>query len=173
MSKLRQGLKTLLLLAALCGPFVRLHADPPKEGMWLPHLLGLMNESDMKTMGLRLTAEDIYSVNQASLKDAVISFGGFCTGEVISDQGLVLTNHHCGFGAIQEHSSPENDLLTKGFWAMNKQQEMLNPGLTATFIIRIEEVTDKVLAGINGLDESQRAASIAASIAKVQAEARE
>jgi hypothetical protein len=164
-----KGFIALFFLPFLC---LALKADPPKEGMWLPQLLGLMNESDMKTMGLRLTAEDIYSVNQASLKDAVISFGGFCTGELISDQGLVLTNHHCGFGAIQEHSSPENDLLTNGFWAMDRHQELQNPGLTATFIIRIEDVTSQVLAEVTpGLDEAQRAAAVATAVARIQAEA--
>ena len=119
-----------------------------KEGMWLPLLLKSLNEADMQRMGLKLSAEDIYSVNQSSLKDAVVSFGGFCTGEIISDQGLILTNHHCGYGKIQSHSSVENDYLTNGFWAMNHSEELKNPGLTATFIVRMEDVTNAVLEGI-------------------------
>lgn len=118
------------------------------EGMWLPLLLKAMNEDDMQSMGMKLTAEDIYSVNQSSLKDAIVSFGGFCTGELISDQGLLLTNHHCGYGQIQRHSSVEDDLLTKGFWAMNREEELPNPGLFVTFLVRMEDVTEQVLQGI-------------------------
>lgn len=119
------------------------------EGMWLPLLLKAMNEDDMQSMGMKLTAEQIYSVNQSSLKDAIVSFGGFCTGELISDQGLLLTNHHCGYGQIQRHSSVENDLLTKGFWAMNSGEELANPGLFVTFLVRMEDVTEQVLEGID------------------------
>ncbi|WP_020537730.1 S46 family peptidase [Lewinella cohaerens] len=114
------------------------------EGMWLPLLLGQLNESEMQAMGMKMTAEDIYSVNQGSLKDAIVHFGGFCTGEVISSQGLLLTNHHCGFGQIQSHSSLENNYLEDGFWAMTKEQELPNPGLYVTFIVRIEDVTERV-----------------------------
>lgn len=85
------------------------------EGMWIPSLLNELNIADMQAKGLKLSAEDIYSINKSSIKDAIISFGGFCTGEIISDQGLILTNHHCGFGQIQSHSSVENDYLTDGF----------------------------------------------------------
>lgn len=132
-----------------------------KEGMWLPLLLKSLNEDDMQSMGLKLSAEDIYSVNQSSLKDAVISFGGFCTGEIISDQGLILTNHHCGYGQIQSHSSVENDYLTNGYWAMNHSEELKNPGLTATFIVRMEDVTAKILDGIDSkLKESKRQVEI-------------
>ena len=86
-----------------------------KEGMWIPLFLQELNEAEMKKMGLNITAEDIYSISQASLKDAIVIFGGGCTGEVVSDQGLVLTNHHCGYGAIQNHSSIDHDYLTDGF----------------------------------------------------------
>jgi len=128
-----------------------------KEGMWLPLLLKSLNESDMQEMGLKLSAEDIYSINKSSLKDAVISFGGFCTGEIISDQGLILTNHHCGYGKIQSHSSVEKDYLTNGFWAMNHSEELANPGLSATFIVRMEDVTKKVLNEITSdLSEADR-----------------
>tara|TARA_B110000046_G_scaffold157892_1_gene169528 strand:+ start:6687 stop:8828 length:2142 start_codon:yes stop_codon:yes gene_type:complete len=133
-----------------------------KEGMWLPMLLKSLNESDMQSMGLKLSAEDIYSVNQSSLKDATISFGGFCTGEIISDQGLILTNHHCGYGQIQLHSSVENDYLTNGYWAMNHSQELTNPGLTVTFITRMEDVTSYILDSIPfDLSEKDRQVAIA------------
>src|SRR5690554_2267560 len=136
-----------------------------KEGMWLPMFLKSLNQSEMQAMGLKLSAEDIYSVNNSSLKDAVISFGGFCTGEMISDQGLILTNHHCGYGRIQSHSSVENDYLTNGYWANNHSEELKNPGLTATFIIRIEDVTDEILNSISAdLTKEEREKAIKAAI---------
>ena len=97
------------------------------EGMWLPMLLKSLNEAEMQQMGMKLTAEDIYSVNKGSLKDAIVHFGGFCTSEVISSNGLLLTNHHCGYGQIQSHSSLENNYLKNGFWAMSKEEELANP----------------------------------------------
>lgn len=142
-----------------------------KEGMWLPQLLKNLNESDMQTMGLKLSAEDIYSINQSSLKDAIVSFGGFCTAEVISDQGLLLTNHHCGYRAIQSHSSVENDYLTNGYWAKTHADELPNPDLTATFIVRIEDVTKQVLADLSDtLNESQRQKAIANRIKEISKE---
>lgn len=133
------------------------------EGMWLPLLIKRLNEADMQKMGLQLTAEEIYSVNQSSLKDAIVSLGGFCTAEMISSQGLLLTNHHCAYDAIQSHSSVENDYLTRGFWAMNKEQELPNDGLFARFLVRMEDVTPKVLSVLNNdMTETQRAAAIAA-----------
>ncbi|MBL7955208.1 MAG: S46 family peptidase [Flavobacteriales bacterium] len=128
------------------------------EGMWLPTLLKGI-EGDMHTAGLRITAEDIYSINNGSIKDAIVHFGGGCTAEVISKQGLILTNHHCGFSAIQEQSSLENDYLKNGFWAKDKAGELRNPGLTATFIIRMEDVTDRIIPNIPaeaGATEAQR-----------------
>jgi hypothetical protein len=144
-----------LLILALLFLLSPARAD---EGMWLPLLLKQLNEADMQKKGLQLTAEQIYSVNQGSLKDAVVQFGGGCTGEIISDQGLLLTNHHCGYSQIQSHSSVEKDYLTKGYWAMSRDQELPNPGLTATFIVRMEDVTKQVLDGIppTGLAESER-----------------
>jgi hypothetical protein len=118
------------------------------EGMWLPLLLKSLNEAEMKSMGMKMSAEDIYSVNQGSLKDAVVHFGGFCTGELISDEGLLLTNHHCGYDAIQYHSTLEKNYLQDGYWAKNKAEELPNPGLFATFIVRIDDVTNQVLSGI-------------------------
>ncbi|HEY0978563.1 MAG TPA: S46 family peptidase [Flavobacteriales bacterium] len=119
----------------------------PHEGMWLPTLLKSI-EGTMRTEGLELTAEDLYSVNNSSLKDAIVLFGGGCTAEVISTQGLILTNHHCGYGAIQRHSSLEHDYLKNGFMAATLADELPSSGITATFIVRMEDVTERVLAGI-------------------------
>lgn len=121
-----------------------------REGMWIPTLLGKYNIEEMQKMGFKLTAEDIYSVNHASMKDAVVLFGGGCTGELISGEGLLITNHHCGFDAIQNHSTVEHDYLTNGFWAKNHQEELPNPGLSVRFLNRMEDVTEKVLAGTEG-----------------------
>ena len=120
-------------------------------GMWIPSLLKGMNESEMKKLGMKISAEDIYSVNKSSLKDAVPQFDGGCTAEVISDKGLILTNHHCGFDNIQSHSTVENDYLTNGFWAYKMEEELPNKDLYVTFIIRIEDVTTKVLEGTGTL----------------------
>ncbi|MBL0084259.1 MAG: S46 family peptidase [Saprospiraceae bacterium] len=119
------------------------------EGMWLPHLLKALNEAEMKSMGMKLKAEDIYSVNKGSLKDAVVHFGGFCTAEVISSQGLLLTNHHCGYDNIQSHSTLEKNYLRDGFWAKTNAEELKNPGLFARFIERIDDVTAEILKGIS------------------------
>ncbi|MCR9152987.1 MAG: S46 family peptidase [Bacteroidetes bacterium] len=132
------------------------------EGMWLPLLLG-RNYEDMKAHGLQLTPEQIYDVNNGSLKDAIVSFGGFCTGEIISNQGLILTNHHCGFGQIQSHSSTDHDYLTDGFWAYEKNQELPNDGLFVRFLVRMEDVTNRVLEGLNDdMTEDERSKAIAA-----------
>ena len=130
------------------------------EGMWLPFMLG-RNYDDMKKHGLNLTKEQIYDINNASLKDAIVSFGGFCTGEIISDKGLILTNHHCGYDAIAEVSTEENNYLDKGFWAKSHGQEIPIEGLTATFIVRFEDVTESVLANLNdNMTEDERAEKI-------------
>ncbi len=127
------------------------------EGMWLPHLLKEMNEARMKSLGMKITAADIYSINKGSLKDAVVSFGGFCTGEVISSQGLVLTNHHCGNSAIQSHSSLQNNYLKNGFWAQNTAAELPNKSLYVTFIVKIEDVTKNIMQGVtSALSEKER-----------------
>jgi Flp pilus assembly protein TadD len=115
--------------------------------MWIPSLLKAI-EGDMQAQGLKLSAEDIYSINSSSLKDAIVHFGGGCTAEIISKQGLILTNHHCGMSQIQSHSSEKNNYLTNGFWAMTKEQELKNAGLTATLIVRIEDVTQQVNKGV-------------------------
>ena len=128
-----------------------------KEGMWLPMFLQQLNEAEMKAMGLELTAEDIYSINNGSLKDAIVHFGGGCTAEIISGEGLLLTNHHCGYSQIQSHSSIEHDYLSNGFWAKDRSEELSNKGLTATFIKYMKEVTADVLANENtDMTESER-----------------
>ena len=131
--------------------FVFTQVSAQQGGMWIPSLLKGMNESEMKKLGMRISAEDIYSVNKSSLKDAVPQFDGGCTAEVISDKGLILTNHHCGFDNIQSHSTVENDYLTNGFWAYKMEEELPNKDLYVTFIIRIEDVTTKVLEGTGTL----------------------
>lgn len=142
-----------------------------KEGMWIPLFLQQLNEAEMKKMGLNISAEDIYSINHSSLKDAVIIFGGGCTGEVVSNEGLVLTNHHCGYGSIQRHSTIDHDYLTDGFWAMSRAEELANPGLTVTFLVEMREVTDAVLAGVNEqMDEAERQKIITENGKKVIAE---
>jgi hypothetical protein len=117
--------------------------------MWLPLLLSQLNEKEMHDMGMHITADDIYSINHSSLKDAIVLFGGGCTGELVSDQGLLLTNHHCGYGSIQKHSTLEHDYLTTGFWAQRMEEELPNPGLSVTFLVRMEDVTASALKGVN------------------------
>lgn len=130
------------------------------EGMWLPSLIG-NRIADMHEKGFRLNAEDIYNINQASLKDAVVLFGRGCTGELISPEGLLLTNHHCGYGQIQQHSSVEHDYLKDGFWAMNRSEELPNKGLTVSFLERMEDVTSIILKGYEpSMTEDERVALI-------------
>ena len=150
-------LKALILVFFLSVSSVVL-AD---EGMWLPMLLEKLNEKEMKSLGMKISAKDIYNVNQGSLKDAIVSFGGFCTGEVISSKGLVLTNHHCGFDAIQDHSTLDHNYISDGFWARNQGEEIPNPDLFVTFIVRMEDVTQLALKGIsNSLSEQERQSTI-------------
>ena len=157
---------TLLILILITSIIAK--AD---EGMWLPQLLNAMNIKDMKKNGLKLTAEQIYSVNKSSLKDAIVQFGGGCTAEIVSNQGLILTNHHCGYSSIAYHSTVEKDYLTKGFWAMNKSEEVYTPNLTATIINRIEDVTDKVLNGvIPGNTETKTDSVIKSNIKRIEKE---
>ncbi|MCV6630683.1 MAG: S46 family peptidase [Flavobacteriaceae bacterium] len=130
-------------------------------GMWIPSLLQGMNEQEMNQLGSKLTAQDIYDVNNSSLKDAIAHFGGGCTSEVISPKGLLLTNHHCGYGEIQSHSTVENDYLQDGFWAKNLKEELPNEDLYVDFIVRIVEVTNSVLQGLtNTMTEQQKQALI-------------
>ena len=144
----------ITLAALACGTA---KAD---EGMWLPSLIS-QRIGDMQEKGFKLNAEDIYDINQASLKDAVVLFGRGCTGEVISSEGLLLTNHHCGYGQIQQHSSVEHDYLKDGFWAMSRAEELPNKGLTVSFLERMEDVTDQVLNGYTAdMTEDQRVAIV-------------
>ena len=148
---LKRSFISILLIAVLSLPSF---AD---EGMWIPLLLKKYNIEQMQAKGFKLTAEDVYSINKASLKDAVMIFGGGCTGELISGEGLLITNYHCGYRQIQQHSSIEHDYLTDGFWAMSKEEELPNPGLTVTFLKRMEDVTDKVLKGVtDDMTEKER-----------------
>ena len=116
------------------------------EGMWLPGLIASRID-DMRAKGFHLSAEAIYSINQASMKDAVVLFDGGCTGELVSSEGLLLTNHHCGYDAIQRHSSLEHDYLTDGFWARTREEELPNENLNVRFLVRMEEITDRLAAG--------------------------
>ncbi len=139
------------------------------EGMWLPLFLQQLNEKQMKAMGMKISAADIYNINKGSLKDAIVSFGGFCTGEVISEKGLVLTNHHCGFDAIQNHSTLERNYIRDGFWARSNSEEIPNPGLFVTFIVRIEDVSKAALAGVNEeMKEAERQSRIDKNIAEIR-----
>jgi hypothetical protein len=131
--------------------FVFVQTQAQQGGMWIPSLLKGMNETEMKNLGMKISADDIYSINKSSLKDAVPHFDGGCTAEVISDKGLILTNHHCGYDNIQSHSTVEHDYLTDGFWAYKMEDELPNKDLFVTFIIRIEDVTTKVLEGVSNL----------------------
>src|SRR5690554_799594 len=141
-----------------------------EEGMLIPTLLGAF-ESDMKAMGMKISAQDIYDANNASIKDAIMHFGGGCTSEIISDKGLLLTNHHCGFSQIYSHTTVENNIAKYGFWAKNLQEELTNPGLTAARMVRIEDVTAKVLEGTEDLNDQEKGQKIIANIAVLKAEA--
>ncbi len=157
----------------ILGALVAMMAAPVKadEGMWLPALIHKLNIGEMQKTGLKLTAEDLYSINQSSLKDAVVHIGG-CTAEMISPEGLMLTNHHCAFGDIQHHSTVEHDYLRDGFWAMSREEELPNPSKIARFLIRAEDVTDQVLAGVTeGMSFADRQKAVAAAMAKVEGEA--
>ncbi|MEZ4739665.1 MAG: S46 family peptidase [Flavobacteriales bacterium] len=150
-------LRLVLRCTLAFAPFFQAHAH---EGMWVPTLLKSI-ESDMQSAGLRLTAEDVYSVNNGSIKDAIVLFGGGCTAEVISKEGLILTNHHCGFSAIADHSTVEQDYLKYGFWAKDRAAELQNAGLSATFVVRMEDVSARILAELSsGQSEAERAATV-------------
>ncbi len=144
------------------------------EGMWLPSLIYKLNIAEMQKMGLELSADDIYSINNSSLKDAVVALDhGSCTAEVVSNDGLLLTNHHCGFGELQEHSSVEHDYLQDGFWARSRDEELPNPGKSVTFLIRVEDITDKVLADVSDqMDPDERRKKINEVGTKLEKEAK-
>src|SRR3989339_1472789 len=159
---------SLFLVGILVSLTYLVKAD---EGMWLPILIE-RNMATMTEKGLQLTAEDIYSINHSSIKDAIIALDhGSCTGELISGEGLVITNHHCGYGEIQSHSTVEHDYLTDGFWAMSKSEELATPGLSVTFLDYLTDVTDRVLAKVNdGMSEADRANAIREESQKISAE---
>ncbi len=162
----RVKISRILLIGFL---FLGMQVARADEGMWLPQLLAKLNESRMKSLGMKISAADIYSINKSSLKDAVVSFGGFCTAEVISSKGLLLTNHHCGFDAIQNHSSLEKNYIRDGFWAKNTGEEIPNKGLFVTFIVRIDDVTAAALKDVTpAMSESERQASIDRNLAEVR-----
>ena len=160
--------KLLFLVALILAVATQVRAD---EGMWLPSEI-LKKIKDIQSQGFKLTAEDIYSVNKSSLKDAVVRFGGGCTGELISGEGLLITNHHCGFGQIQSHSSVEHDYLRDGFWAMSRAEELPNPGLSVSFLEYMTDVTDEVLKGYKPkMTEEKRNEIIAKNTKKIEEKA--
>jgi hypothetical protein len=161
-----------VFLVILLSFQMKVRAD---EGMWLLSLIQQVNMDEMKEMGLELTAEQIYSVNNASLKDAVGALDyGSCTAELISGEGLLLTNHHCGYGEIQYHSRVEHDYLKDGFWAMSRDEELPNEGKTVSFLVRMEEVTDRVLADVTDeMDLQARSAAIRSAFGRISEEAME
>ena len=166
-------MKKVLITAALSFFLVlRTFAD---EGMWLPMLLGQQVYNDMVKKGLKLTKEQLYSLNKASLKDAIIIFGGGCTGEIVSAEGLIFTNHHCGYDAIASASTVDNNYLENGFYAKNKAEEIPTT-LTVQFLLRMEDVTKEVmdsLQGLTGADRQKKQASVLASINKRMSDANE
>jgi hypothetical protein len=155
-----------LMIFSIFGKVAR--AD---EGMWILMFLN-KNIEDMQKKGLKLTAEDIYSINHSSMKDAIIQFANGCTGEIVSSEGLILTNHHCGYGSIQSHSTVDHDYLTNGFWAMNRSEELPCPGITARFFVRMEDVTAKALSGVTrSMSEKERGDKIQENIKAIKKEA--
>jgi hypothetical protein len=163
--KMRKAIILVLLLTASVRP------TSAEEGMWIPMLIEQLNFKQMQNLGLRLTAEDIYSINHSSLKDAIVQFGGGCTAEIISPEGLILTNHHCGYGAIQRQSTLEHDYLSDGFWAATQEDEIPAPGLTVSLLVRMEDVTDKVLKGVTEkMNQLQRDGVIRQNIGQLEKE---
>lgn len=163
--------KSLIITTFLA--FLMILPAKADEGMWLPLLIERLNQRDLQEMGLQLTPEEIYSVNNSSLKDAIVSMGGFCTGEIISPNGLMMTNHHCGYDAIRENSTVENDYLSDGFWARSYDEELLNEGLFVSFLVRMEDVTDEILAAVEGVEsEDERRKIIDELSQKLAAEAK-
>ena len=142
-----------------------------KEGMWIPLLLEKFNLAEMQEMGFQLTATDVYDTDNPSMKDAVVVFGGGCTGGMISPDGLLITNHHCGYRQIQSHSTLENDYLTHGFWAMNRSEELSNPGLTVRFLESMQDVTARVLEGAENLENEEREKKALENSMKIEREA--
>ena len=155
-------MKKILLAFVLSFSLLAANANykPADEGMWLPILLKDFNYAQMKKLGLKLKPEQIYSVNKASLKDAIVWFDGGCTGEIISNSGLLLTNHHCGYESVQSHSTVEDNILDNGFWAKSLAEEKVNKGMFASILVRMEDVSAKILPSLMGLTEEQKAGKL-------------
>jgi hypothetical protein len=157
---------TIILFILITATSLKSRAD---EGMWLPMFIQRLNYVDMQKEGLRLTAEEIYSINHSSLKDAIIMFGGGCTGEIVSPNGLIFTNHHCGYGSIQSHSTVDHDYLTDGFWATRYEEELPTPGLTARFLVSIQDITAAALAGVkDDMTEAERLEKVKENTKKIE-----
>ena len=151
--------------------FIVFQVSAQQGGMWIPSLLEGKTEKEMQSLGMKMTASDIYNINNSSLKDAIVHFNGGCTSELISSRALLLTNHHCGYGAIQSHSSVDKDYLKDGFWAKTNAEELPNPGMIATIIIRIDDVTNQAFEGVSdSMNEKQKLDKIAQNIEKLQKE---
>lgn len=161
-------MKRILLLFTFLLSFAQMRAD---EGMWLLMLIKRLNGVDMQKEGLHLTPEEIYSVNNSSLKDAIVSFGGFCTGEIVSGQGLIFTNHHCGYGAVAAASTPEKDYLKNGFWAMKQKDEFNAKDLYVRFLVRMDDATQRINSKLNNnMSAAERKAVIDAETKAIQSE---
>ncbi len=163
---MKKSVLTLLIFLGLSPAFLR--AD---EGMWLLSMVKQYNMEAMQLLGLHLTADEIYNENTASLKDAIVWFNGGCTGEIVSPDGLILTNHHCGYGSITDHSTVEHDYLTDGFWSATRKDELPNPGMFISILVRMENVTDKVLAAIKGLDGQARETAASKAMKEISTKA--
>jgi len=159
---MRKHLVVLLLLMAVSFKWAK--AD---EGMWLPYLLGQQTYNDMVKRGLKLTKEQLYSINKASIKDAIVIFGGGCTGEIVSNEGLIFTNHHCGYGAIAAASTVEHNYLKNGFYAKDKSQEISSPMLSVQFLVKVEDVTKQVEDAVKGLSGAERTAKEQAAYGEI------
>ena len=159
-------MRKLLLILFFSVAAFRSMAD---EGMWLPLLLGEQVYNDMMKKGLKLTKDQLYNINKASMKDAIIIFGGFCTGEIVSNEGMIFTNHHCGYDAVASASSVEHNYLRDGFWAKTKQEEIPAPGIYAEFLLKIEDVTKEVedsLKDLSGAARQSKLQSVVQSLNK-------
>ena len=154
-------MKKFFVTIALSLALLRSQAD---EGMWLPMLLGQQVYNDMVKRGLKLTKDQLYHINKPSVKDAVIIFSGFCTGEIVSNEGLIFTNHHCGYDAIAKASTVTSNYLRDGFWATSKQAEIPSPGLYAEFLVKIEDVTKEVEDSAKGSSGTDRSAKVSAAM---------
>ena len=162
----------LLIISLIAISRVSFASNVPDEGMWLPMFIDRLNYIDMQKMGLKLTAKEIYDVNNSSLKDAIVIFGGGCTGEMVSNEGLLLTNHHCGYSSIQSHSTVNNDYLKDGYWAKTRDMELPNPGLTVRFLVKMEDVTSTVNSFLNDkMPEKDRTTKIKSVTDSLQKEA--